>query len=127
MTEFDSDSGTAEPALVGRQVAAVAIGKPFPEHKSIKLTHAALDAFAGSYKVDETTTRVVRRAGNQLLMQRGGRDQVALYPYAPASFFIKGSHVTFAFSRNAKGGVDSVTMQDDGIEFVNNKRGAAPQ
>ena len=118
--------GRAQPPLVARKAAAVAIGNPFPEHQPIALDAASLDAFAGTYKVDETGTRIVRREGDKLLMQRNGRGQVMLYPYAADKFFIKESTDTYTFGRDAKGQVDRVTLNDDGVELVNARTGAAP-
>lgn len=122
----NSDSGMADAALVARKAAALAIGKPFPEHKAITLHAAALDALEGNYKVDEMTNRVVRREGDGLVMQRSGRAPVALHAFAPDRFFLKESTDTLTFNRNAKGEVEQVTVHADGTDFVNVKTGAAP-
>ncbi|WP_426105833.1 serine hydrolase [Massilia sp. TSP1-1-2] len=122
----NSDSGMPAPSLVARQAAAVAIGKPFPEYKAIVLGAAALDAFDGSYKVDEKSSRVVRREGDRLLMQRTGRGAVELIPFSPDNFFVKESTDTFTFHRNAQGQVDQVTLHADDADIVFPRTGAAP-
>ena len=122
----NSDSGMADPALITRKAAALAIGNAFPEYKAITLNAAALDALAGNYKVDETTNRVVWREGDRLVMQRSGRAPVALYAFAPDRFFLKESTDTLTFSRNAKGDVEQVTVHGDDADFVNPRTGAAP-
>ncbi len=123
-----SNSGSGLPAssLVARKAAALAIGSPYPEHQAITLDGAALDALAGSYKVDETTTRVVRREGDRLFTHRSGRPPVELHPFAPDRFFFKESTDTLTFNRNAKGHVEQLTLHTDDADIVNLRTGAAP-
>ncbi len=122
----NSDSGTAWPNLVARKVAAVAIGNPYPEHKEIALGHAGLDTFAGSYKMDDGTSRTVRREGERLTMQRGSRGRQMLYAYAQDRFFIEESTDTLTFGRDAAGRVDRVTQHRDDGDVVNLRTGDAP-
>lgn len=122
----NSDSGIAAADVVGRKAAAVAIGKPFPELTVIKLDKAVLDAFVGTYKVDDATKRVVHREGDRLFMQRSGRAKVELFPASPARFFMKDSLVTVTFGRDANGRVDRVMLQDDGVDTVNHKSDETP-
>ncbi len=121
----NADSGLAQPTMVAHKAAALAIGKPFPEHKPVLLDAKALDAYAGAYKVDDKTGRTVRREQDHLVMQRSGRAPVALYPFAPDSFFVKDGLTLFKFGRNAKGDVAQLTLDDDGVETVNLRTGDA--
>jgi D-alanyl-D-alanine carboxypeptidase len=107
------DGGMAPPGMVATKAAAVAIGKPFPEYKAIALDAAAMDAYVGVYKIDDKTTRTVRREKDQLIMQRTGRPPVQLQAFAKDSFFFKDSLSYFTFSRNAKGDVTEIVLQDE--------------
>ncbi len=122
----NSDSGTAWPRMVARNVAAVAIGKPFPVYKAMSLKAAALDAFVGTYKVDDTTSQVVRREGDQLVMQRTGRPAEKIYPFSADSFFMDEVPTTLTFGRNAKGTVDQIKIDDDGAVLVHPRTGDVP-
>ncbi len=122
----NSGGGLPSPSLVARKAAAVAMGNPFPDHKTITLDAAALDSVSGSYKIDETTNRVIRRDGDKLVMQRSGRGQVELHAYAPDQFFVKESTDTITFKRNAKGQVEQVTLHADDADIVSARTGDAP-
>lgn len=90
--------------------AAVAIGNPFPTQKAITLAPEALDAFAGTYKFSDNTTRTMQRKGANLSYERPGRPMLLLKPYAPNAFFIEGSLTTVEFQRGTDGKVSGVTM-----------------
>ncbi|MEJ7808551.1 MAG: serine hydrolase [Telluria sp.] len=122
----NSDSGRTPPSMIARKAAAVAIGNPFLQHQAIALGSAGIDVFAGTYQIDAKTTRVVRREGNRLLMQRNSRPPVELFAYAPDRFFLKESTDTFTFGRDDKGDVDRVTLHNDGVDSVNKRTGNAP-
>ncbi len=122
----NSDSGLPWPTMVARNAAAVAIGKPFPVYTAIPMSPTALDAFVGTYKVDETTNRVVRRDGEHLVIQRTGRRPEKIYPFSADSFFMDEVPTTLKFGRNAKGNVDQVTVDDDGSVKVFPRSGDAP-
>lgn len=120
------DGGMTPPQTVAQKAAAVAIGNPYPEFKAIAVDGAALDAFAGSYKIDDKTASIVRRDGDQLTMQRSGRGPVPLQAFATDRFFIKDSLSYFKFDRNVKGEVTQLTLHDDGTETVYPRTGGAP-
>lgn len=120
------DGGMAPPGMVATKAAAAAIGKPFPEYKAIALDAAAMDAYVGTYKIDDKTQRTVRREKDQLIMQRSGRPPVQLQAFAPDSFFFKDSLSTFTFSRNAKGEVTEIVLHDedgDGLKHASPRVG----
>lgn len=121
----NADSGMAQPTMVAHKAAALAIGKPFPEHKAIALDAKALDAYAGAYKIDDKASRTVRREQDHLVAQRTGRPPVALYPYATDSFFVKDAITLYTFARNAKGEVTQMTLDEDGTQWVNLRTGNA--
>lgn len=122
------DGGMVAPAMVANKAAALAIGKPFPEYKAVAIDAATLDGYAGTYKIDDKTSRTVRREGDHLVVQRTGRGPIDMLPFAADSFFMKDSVSVFKFGRDAKGKVDKLTLDDDGTESVSIRSGdAAPE
>jgi hypothetical protein len=97
--------------VVAQHAAAIAIGDPFPERKVIALAPEALDAFVGTYKLADNSTRTVRRKGAILTWQREGRPATDLKPYASTSFFMEGTMNSVEFRRDAGGKVTSLLMQ----------------
>ena len=122
----NADGGLAEPSMIAKKAAALALGDPFPEMKAVSVSAAELDALAGVYQIDEKATRTVRRDQDHLVMQRGERPAVALYPLGADRFFVKDSLVSFKFVRNAKGVPTQFVIEDDGVEMVQARIGDAP-
>jgi len=115
----NTDSGTADPDTVASKVAALAIGKPYPEYQAMTLDAKALDAYAGTYKIDGKAERTVRRDGGKLSMQRTNRPAVMLTAFSPTGFFVPGEVDWIEFNRNSDGEVVSLTVQRDGDPEVN--------
>ena len=114
----NADGGLAQPSYVAKKAAAVALGDPYPELKAVRVDAAALDSVAGRYKIDEKTTRTVRRNDDHLLMQRGERPAVALYPLGGDRFFLKDSLTEFKFVRDAKGVASEFVIEEDGDKII---------
>lgn len=117
----NTDGGTANPETVAMKLAALAIGKPYPERTPVTLDARALDAYAGTYQVDEKMQRIVRRDGDKLSMQRTGRSPVLLTAFSPNGFYVPGELDWFEFTRNDKGDVVSMTLQRDGDPQVSQR------
>ena len=112
----NADSGLVMPEMVANKVAAIAIGKPYPEFSEIKLAPASLGAFAGVYKVDDKVSRTMRLEDGKLVMERTGRSSVALAPFSDNGFFIPDSLEYMEFGRDATGAVTHVTYhQGDAV------------
>ncbi|MCA1855777.1 serine hydrolase [Massilia oculi] len=110
----NSDSGPANPAVVARKAAGIAIGKPYRELREVALDGSALDAFSGAYGIEKGTQRVFRRSGEVLTMQRSGRPPVMLKAASATEFFVPGALDWYAFQRDAGGKVTAVTHHQDG-------------
>ena len=114
----NTEGGMASSEMIATKAAAIAIGKPLPDFKAIKLDAAALEAFVGSYKIDDKEERVITRRGDKLFMQRTGRGKIALVPHAPDGFFVPESVITVKFGKNAQGEVNQLTISQQGTETV---------
>jgi len=122
----NSDSGLVAPEVVASKAAAIAIGKPFPEYKAIKLDTQALDAFVGVYKVDDKTDRVVTRDGEQLFLQRTGSNRIPLTPHSDTGFFVVGGTTGVQFGKNAQGEVSQLTVSSTAPDSVSLRTSAKP-
>ncbi|RZA32292.1 MAG: serine hydrolase [Lysobacteraceae bacterium] len=122
----NSDSGPANPAVVARKAAGIAIGKPYREFKEVALEGAALDAVSGSYGVEKGVQRVFRRSADGLVVQRSGRPPVPLKAASNNEFFVPGGLDWFAFQRDAGGKVTAVTHYQDGNPVMSPRTGDAP-
>lgn len=116
----------ASPTYLAQKAAAIALGKPFPELKAIKLDNKTLDQYEGTYKVDEKTNRIVTRVNDQLMVQRG-QARAALQPYAENEFFIANSFTRYKFVKDASGKVTQLIAIPNGDgEEINPRTGDKP-
>jgi CubicO group peptidase (beta-lactamase class C family) len=122
----NADSGNADPEVLAKKAAALAMGKPFVEPKEIALDAKALDAFTGSYETDTADNRIFTQRDGTLMMQRGSRSPVALKAYSKNGFFIPDTLVRFEFERDAQGKVTHVMFDQEGKQTRNARVGDAP-
>ena len=118
----NSDSGIVPSEMIANKAAAAAMGMPFPELQAIALTAEQLDAFTGTYKMDDKNERIIRREQDKLMMTRPGRPPVAMVPYSPTGFMLDNTLARFEFTRNASGEVSGLTVHNADGSPVNNAR-----
>lgn len=109
------------------RAAAIAQGKPLMEPKAIKLSTAALDAFEGTYRIDDKENRIIVRDGDQLILQRAG-GRVPMQPYAENEFFLPDfSHTRYRFVKGDDGKVKHLVVLDtSGKDEINARTGDKP-
>jgi CubicO group peptidase (beta-lactamase class C family) len=100
---MSGNPGSAAPAYLTEKIAAIAAGKPFPDWKAVTLDAATLDRHIGIYKLDERTSRIITREGNQLFVQRTGGTKGPVQAASANVFFIPNSFTTFTFEADAAG------------------------
>lgn len=122
----NADSGNANPEVLAKKAAALAIGKPFMELKEFKLDAKALDAFTGVYDIDGKEKRTFTSRDGKLMMARGDRSPSAMTPYSKDGFFFPGTLARFEFGRDAQGKVSHVTVDNAGERTRNERVGDAP-
>lgn len=122
----NADSGNANPEVLAKKAAALAMGKPFMEPKEFKLDAKALDAFTGVYDIDGKEKRTFTSRDGKLMMARGDRSPAALTPYSKDGFFFPGTLARFEFGRDAQGKVTHVTVDNAGERTRNERLGDAP-
>ncbi|QYG00395.1 MULTISPECIES: serine hydrolase [Massilia] len=122
----NADSGSANPEVLAKKAAALAMGKPFMEPKAFKLDAKALDGFTGVYDIDGKEKRIFTSRDGNLMMARGDRSPAALTPYSKDGFFFPGTLARFEFGRDAQGKVTHVTVDNAGERTRNERVGDAP-
>jgi CubicO group peptidase (beta-lactamase class C family) len=110
----NSPGSLAGPNLVAGKLGAIAIGDPFPVWKEITLDESVLQRFAGVYRIDENTERVVTVEDGRLYTQRSGGGKNRAYPSSESHFFYKHSLSHFEFV--VEGGETHMLMYQGGAD-----------
>ncbi len=104
------------PAYVARQMAAKAIGRPFPKRTAITLDADTLEDFVGAYRIDDETTRTVTLDGGRLYSQRSGGPRLEIHAHADDAFFYEHSFTHLTFDRSADGQVTAMHLYPNGAD-----------
>ncbi len=88
----NSDGPGLDPGALGRQIAALALGKPYPDGPAVAMAPAELAALSGTYrKQGGSDERVLRVQDGVLTSQRGGGPSFRLRPIGGGVFLFEGS------------------------------------
>jgi CubicO group peptidase (beta-lactamase class C family) len=112
----NTDAPATDPGYLARKLAALAVGKPFPERTEVKLDAAVLQRYAGVYRIDANATRTVRFEDGRLYTQRSGGQRLAIRPSSETEFFYDKSFTHLKFVVDASGKVTEMIMYPEGAE-----------
>jgi CubicO group peptidase (beta-lactamase class C family) len=112
----NSDSPAASPGYLARRIAAIAMGRPFPEFTAVSVDRTVLAGHAGVYEVDKATRRNVTVEGDTLYTQRSGGSRLEARPSSETEFFYENSLTHFRFERDASGRTVAMLMYQDGAD-----------
>lgn len=119
--------GSAPLPFIVNKAAALAIGDAYPDPVKVSLSEQVLDSMVGVYKINDKATRVIRRDGDHLVMQRTGGPLTPIWAQSESSFFMNDSLTQLAFQRDASGKIISMSViQDDGSSTVQQRISDAP-
>ncbi|CAN7150580.1 serine hydrolase [Pseudoduganella sp. LjRoot289] len=119
--------GSAPLPLIVNKAAALAAGDAYPEPVKVSLSEKVLDGMVGVYQINDKATRVIRRDGDHLVMQRSGGPATPIWPQSETGFFMNDSLVQLEFQRDASGKVTAMSVtQDDGSSSVQQRISDAP-
>ncbi|MFK7782775.1 serine hydrolase [Psychroserpens sp.] len=83
---------------ITENVAAIAIGKPFPKKEdAITLNKQQLAKWVGAYEFEDGVFRHITLKNNQLFSQREGSTNLEIYPFTETHFIFDGGNVTYDF------------------------------
>ncbi|MBL7858988.1 MAG: serine hydrolase [Cyclobacteriaceae bacterium] len=92
------------PGDVSTRMAALAIGKPYPEPiAKIKLEDAYAKSLTGVYDFEDGTTRVITFDNGQFYSQRMGSQKFKIFPQDKTNFAFENSLSTFQFITDKTG------------------------
>jgi len=100
------------PMAVSTQIAAIAIGKPYPDKDAgIKLKETELKNLVGMYEFDDGSNRnIVFEDGQLFSVRQGSRSEI--YPSSKEKFFFNESTASYVFSFDSKGEPTSVYFEN---------------
>jgi D-alanyl-D-alanine carboxypeptidase len=104
-----SNNGASRPGTVARQLAALAIGRPFKDPPLAVVPGPTLEAYAGTYEMTDGEQIRVDTAKNRLTIQQHG-DPVALSPSGMAEFFEPEGVLRLSFRPDGTNGGMSVRL-----------------
>ncbi len=112
----NSDSPAAAPEYLGKKIAAIAVGDPFPEPAVVTLDPKVLARYAGVYRIDEGSTRTVTVEGGRIYTQRTGGERVEVRPGSETEFFYDKSLNRLRFVVDEAGRVTEMLFYRDGAD-----------
>ena len=117
-----SNGSPKNPGVVGRKLAALAIGKPFQEWHQVEVDAAVLEGYVGVYRLDDDSTRTLTVEDGRLYFQGPrGRRREAL-PHSATGFFFPKSLIHFEIIKNPAGAVDHILIYANGGEPISATR-----
>ncbi len=107
-----SNCDCSSPTDVSTRLAAVAIGKPYPEPTAkVQLDAAYAASLAGTYDFDDGSTRIISVEGSQLFSQRAGGSRFKIFPQTKTLFSFESGFTVLEFSLE-RGKVKEVVFRD---------------
>jgi CubicO group peptidase (beta-lactamase class C family) len=101
--------------VVGRRLAAIAIGRPYPDVAPVAVRAEALQALTGQYRIDETTVRTLSLKDGRLYAQRGNGAVLPLQATAEGHLHFDPDELTyFVPVREPSGQVVRLDYYQDG-------------
>lgn len=102
--------------LISTTIAAMAIGKPFPDKKdAITLSVDKLKKWTGAYEFEDGAVRFITLKENQLKSQREGSEIFDIYAMSDDHFIFEEGTISYQFGMN-KDSSKYVTMSSNGDE-----------
>ncbi|MDC7998822.1 serine hydrolase [Gilvibacter sediminis] len=98
------NSNGNSPTDVAIKMAAMAIGKPYPDNsQGVSLSQQELQKWVGAYLFDGDVVRFVTLENGQLFSQREGSSKLPLIPASAYEFYFEGSTTKYTFSMGDQG------------------------
>ncbi|NQX85744.1 MAG: serine hydrolase [Flavobacteriaceae bacterium] len=95
LTNCDCNS----PGRYATKIAAIAIGKPFPDVKdAITLSDAELKKWTGAYEFSDGAVRFITVENGKIFSQRENSTQFEIFPLSPTRFIFEEGSIEYNFS-----------------------------
>jgi hypothetical protein len=107
---------------IARDLAAIMLGEPYTipiARRAIRLDAAVLARYEGRYRVNDTMTAVISRAGDNLVLELDGSpDRFQLFPESETQFFFKTFDAQVEFTANRRGETTAASVRSAGRSFT---------
>ena len=101
------------PGGVANKIAALVIGKPFPDIKdSITLTESELQKWTGAYQFEDGAVRFITVKEGKIFSQREGSTVFEIYSMSADQFIFEEGNITYNFSE--KDGKKQASFENGG-------------
>ncbi|MBL4663779.1 MAG: serine hydrolase [Flavobacteriaceae bacterium] len=87
------------PSDVAVEMAALAIGKPFPSNTSVSISEDKMKQWVGAYEFDNGVIRYITMQEGRLYSQREGSENLALNTVSENEFYFEESFTSYKFSK----------------------------
>lgn len=114
---FLTNGENNNPELAGSKIAAIAIGKPYPQ-KEIPLSAEQRQALEGVYGSTATGEQYIAYENDRLLMYAKGGGKTRLLPFAPDQCWQDNSLNTLTFTRDSMGYINALVLKGTGDSIV---------
>jgi hypothetical protein len=99
---------------LARNLAAAALGDPYPPVVPVVVDPAVLRQYEGVYRVDDSATRTLRVVGAHLTAQRTGRQRERLVAISDDTFLYSDGFSRLQVLRDDTGKVSAMRLWSDG-------------
>jgi CubicO group peptidase (beta-lactamase class C family) len=97
------------PDMINAKIAAIAIGKPYPDAKAgIELDPEILRKYTGTYEFEDEAIRYIIFEEGQLYSQRKGSTRFKIFPVSDKKFMYKSSLSSIEFLEKSDGTMEAV-------------------
>ncbi len=121
------DSADATPSFLAQNLAAIAIGKPYPVNRPVSLSVEVLDRLVGVYKIDEGNSRYVTREQGRLFIERTGAKKTEIVPTSATEFFYPNQFARVKFVVGDDGQALQMVMMQNGTEQTTPRISRSPR
>jgi CubicO group peptidase (beta-lactamase class C family) len=105
------------PGTLSTRIAAITIGRPYPEEKdTIGLSPGQLKKYIGTYVFEDSAIRYILLDDNKLYSQRKGSSRFRILPLSDHKFMYENDLSTIEFTENPDGAMQAV-FSDRRSEF----------
>jgi CubicO group peptidase (beta-lactamase class C family) len=109
---------------MAKRIAALVAGDPFPEWKPVTLRADQLARLEGTYRINETSARMVIVDGARIYTQRDGGRKIEVFPASADTLFYLSSLSFITFEEDEGGNIVRMVMhRETGEEEVAHKEG----
>ena len=119
------DEPQTHPSLIGRRLAALAVGNPYPEFRPQPVEAASLEPWFGVYRLPDGERRFFARDG-KLYTHRSGGSELEAFAAGDGRFFYGPSSLTWFRLARDESGTPVIEMHQNGEDSIERSLRSGP-